>query len=545
LSAFWYRNGIPQKNRVEQALENIYHRTFAPGVKLYTGMLGFALRGGILRRLLLVLPPFALLVFSFNTIIPVIGKEAMPPMDTGYVRVHVRFSANQPVAVAEARLKEFEARLLEDKRVKRVSAIFGSEAGVISLGSGQLPAEATLNIAYVTRLERDETSWQIEADLRRQVAALPGVTVADAFDSGTTALSTIKAPVDLRLFADDWRLLPVAAERVKAALQGVPGLSSVSTTWDGYTSEISLVLDENKLRALGLAPDAVMAQLPLKGVPLASMSKLPTVGALPVRSYFGEPYRSNPQALMLLPIPLADGTSVALGEISHIVEQPGLALLTTDALRYSADVLAYRNTMPVSILSEKAQAAARQVLPAGVSMADKGDNDAGGHSTQRMMVGLAVGVLLLFGVLVPSYGSTPLALLSILILPLAAIGAIWGLLVFDKALGMPATLGIILLCSIIIKNSILMVDFIQERRREGMDAYSAALGSVQLRYRPILMTAFGTIAGMIPIAMQRAIGLERMSPLAVAAIGGLLLGTVLSLFYLPMLYVWVLGKIRR
>jgi multidrug efflux pump subunit AcrB len=544
LSAFWYRKGVPKKNRVEQALERIYHRSFASGVKFYTGLLGFAFRGGILRRLLLVLPPFALLIFSFNTIIPIIGKEAMPPMDTGYVRVHVRFSANEPVSVAEARLKEFEAHLMRDARVKRVSAIFGSEAGVISLGSGQLPAEATLNIAYVTRLEREETSWQIEADLRRQVAALPGVTVADAFDSGTTALSTIKAPVDLRLSADDWRLLPEAAQRVKAALQDVPGLSSVSTTWDGYTSEVSLVLDENKLRALGLSPDAVYAQLPLKGAPVASLSKLPTVGAVPVRSYFGEPYRSNPQSLLLLPVPLPDGTSVTLGEISNIVHQSGLTLLTTDALHYTADVLAYRNTMPVSILSENALAAARRVLPPGVSMVDEGDNGAGSHSTQRMMVGLAVGVLLLFGILVPAYGSTPLALLSILILPLSAIGAIWAMLAFDKALGMPATLGIILLCSIIIKNSILMVDFIQERRKEGQDAFAAAIGSVQLRYRPILMTAFGTIAGMIPIAMQRAVGLERMSPLAVAAIGGLLLGTVLSLFYLPMLYVWVMGRLQ-
>ena len=247
--------------------------------------------------------------------------------------------------------------------------------------------------------------------------------------------------------------------------------------------------------------------------------------------------------MMLLPILLADGTSVALGELARIVNQPGLTLITTDALHYTTDVLAYRNTMPVSILSENAQEVARGVLPAGVSMVDKGDNDAGGHSTQRMTVGLAVGVLLLFGILVPAYGSTPLALLSILLLPLSAIGAIWAMLAFDKALGMPATLGIILLCSIIFKNSILMVDFIQERRREGLDALNAALGSVQLRYRPILMTAFGTIAGMIPIAMQRAVGLERMSPLAVAAIGGLIFGTVLSLFYLPMLYVWVMDKL--
>lgn len=541
LSEYWYRNGLPKKNRFEQKLEHFYQRVFAPGVNFYTGMLGFSSKGGSIRRLLLVLPPFALLVFSFNTIIPIVGKEAMPPMDTGNVRAHVRFSANEPVAVAESRLKSFEEGLMKDERVKQVSMIFGSEAGIISLGSGQLPAEATINITYNTRLEREQTSWEIEADLRRQLSALPGVTVADAFDSGTTALSTIKAPVDLRLFADDWRLLPGAAERVKTALQGVAGLSSVSTTWDGYTSEVSLVVNEGKLRALGLTSDALYAQLPLKGMPVASLSKLPSVGALPVRSYFGEPYKSDPQSLMLLPIPLPDGTSVALGEIAKIVHQPGLTLLTTDALHYTADVLAYRDTTAVSILSENAQEVARQALPPGVSLVDKGDNDAGGHSTGRMMVGLAVGVLLLFGILVPAYGSTALAVLSVLLLPLSAIGALWAMLAFDKALGMPATLGLVLLCSIIIKNSILMVDFIQERRREGQDAYTAALGSVQLRYRPILMTAFGTIAGMVPIAMQRAIGLERMSPLAVVAIGGLLFGTVLSLFYLPMLYVWVTG----
>jgi multidrug efflux pump subunit AcrB len=78
-----------------------------------------------------------------------------------------------------------------------------------------------------------------------------------------------------------------------------------------------------------------------------------------------------------------------------------------------------------------------------------------------------------------------------------------------------------------------------ERRREGEAPLDAALGAVRLRYRPILMTAFGTIAGMLPIALQHAVGLERLSPLAVSAIGGLLLGTVLSLFYLPLFYVWV------
>ena len=545
LSAFWYRNGLPPKNRLERLMERLYQRTLGHGAGLYSGALGFAFRGGFRRRLLLVIPAFALLVFSFKTIIPLIGKDALPPMDTGIVRVHVKFGANEPVAAAEEKLRAFEARLMQDKRLTRVSATFGSEAGVISLGSGQLPAEATITITYVSRLERRESSWQIEADLRNQLAALPGVTIADAYDSGATALSTIKAPVDIRLSAEDWRLLPQAAERVRQALLKVPGLSSVSVSWDADTAEASLVLNEDKLRALGLTPDAVVAALPLKGAAVASLSKLPTVTAVPVRSYFAEPWRSNPAALRLLPVALPDGGSVTLGEISSIVQQPGLSLLTTNGNRYSLDVLAYRNTAPISVISENSLTAAQKVLPPGVTAADQGDNAQGADSSKRMVTGLGMGVLLLFGVLTPAYGSVALALLSIIILPLSAIGAVWGLLAFNKALALPAILGIVLLFSIIIKNSILMVDFIQERRRAGDDAFTAAQGSIRLRYRPILMTAFGTIAGMIPIAMQRAVGLERLSPLADAAIGGLLVGTVLSLFYLPMFYVWVMGKIRR
>ena len=105
LSAFWYRNGLPPKNRLELFMERLYQRTVAPGAGLYAGALRFAFNGGFFRRLILVIPAFVLLVFSFKTIIPLIGRDALPPMDTGIVRVHVKFGANEPVGVAEARLE--------------------------------------------------------------------------------------------------------------------------------------------------------------------------------------------------------------------------------------------------------------------------------------------------------------------------------------------------------------------------------------------------------------------------------------------------------
>ena len=213
-------------------------------------------------------------------------------------------------------------------------------------------------------------------------------------------------------------------------------------------------------------------------------------------------------------------------------------------MHFALDVFAYRNTKPISMLSDEAVAAVSKVVPPGVTFTDEGDYAASKDSGKRMATGLGLGVLLLFAVLVPAYRSIGLGLLSVLILPLSVIGALWGLLAFGKALALSAILGVVLLFAIIIKNSILMVDFIQERRKEGQSALEAAEGSVRLRYRPILMTALATIAGMIPIAMENAIGLERLSPLADAAIGGLLVGTFMSLFYLPLFYVWVSGKTK-
>lgn len=544
LSVFWYRKGLPEKAGWERALERLYRRTLGPGAALYPKGVAWAFKGGLARRLAVVLPAYVLLVASFALVMPLAGRDALPPMDSGIIKVKVKFSANEPVEAAEARLVAFEAALGQDKRLKRWSAAYGAEPGVLSLAGGQIPAEVTYTLHYVTRFERAESTWDIEAALRKQLTALPGVVSADAFGFGITPMSTVKAPVDIRLYAEDWRLLPEAAAKVRTALAKVPGLTSVSIAWDADTRETVLELDEDKLRALGLTPEAVAGQLPLKGGAPASLSKLATVTAIPVRAYFAAPYRADPGALALLPIQTPSGP-VPLGEIGRLREQATASLLTRDHLQYSLDVLAWREKAPTSVLAADAEVAARAVLPPGVSLMEAGDNGVGTESSKAMMGGMMLGMLLLFAVLVPAYGSLKLAGVTMLTLPLAAMGAAWGLLLFDKAMALPAILGIILMFSIVVKNSILMVDFIHEREKAGDGPMDAALDSIRLRYRPILMTAFGTTAGMLPVALEHAVGLERLSPLADTAIGGLLLGTVLTLFYLPMFYVWVKNRSSR
>jgi multidrug efflux pump subunit AcrB len=158
-----------------------------------------------------------------------------------------------------------------------------------------------------------------------------------------------------------------------------------------------------------------------------------------------------------------------------------------------------------------------------------------------MSKAIGLGVVILLMALIAIYRSVRLAIIMILVLPLSVIGASWGMLLFDKPSCMPSLLGILLLFGIIIKNAILLIDFYQMNKAKGESNFQSALDSVTVRFRPVMMTAFATIAGMIPIAMETAVGLERLSPLADVAIGGLLIGTLLTLIYVPM-YAYIFDR---
>jgi multidrug efflux pump subunit AcrB len=164
-------------------------------------------------------------------------------------------------------------------------------------------------------------------------------------------------------------------------------------------------------------------------------------------------------------------------------------------------------------------------MPPGYTLTHEGEIKQTSESFGQLMAALALGLVLLYFSLVPAFKSWvhPLTIMSAI--PLALIGAVWSMIALGKHSRMPAFMGLILLAGIVVKNSILLIDFIAAARARGEDVNQALIGAVRVRTRPILMTAVGTAVGMIPVAGEWAIGLERLSPLAVVAIGGLLVST--------------------
>ena len=544
LEAFFKRG--TGKTKVELWFDNLYNKTIGRLVGPYVGVIKYSNgKNRFIRRLVLTLGVVILLLISVKSILPTIGKDAMPPMDTGIIKAQVAFSSNETVNSAEAKIAPFLEWVNKQPWAVRSSVAFGSEAGVLSLGSGNLPSEATITINCVDRFSRDKTMWEIEDILRDKISKLEGVKKNDVYDFGATAVSSIKAPLDVRLKSPVVDGLAEKSHEVEKAISQIKGLTSVSTSWDKDFSEIVLDIDENKALSYGITPYQIAMQIPVKGQVVGLNADLQSMNTQFVRLYLKGKFNQNEQTLRLLPIHTKMG-DIPLEQFAKISKNLTYAKIERDKMLYSVDINGYRANRPVTHLTQDAETALTSIKSDNdVIISQEGDIAQINDSFQRMIRAIGLGILILTISLIAIYKSVRLSLIMILVLPLSMIGAAWGMLLFHKPSCMPSMLGILLLFGIIIKNAVLLIDFYQMYRAKGESPYESAIESVRVRFRPVMMTAFGTIAGMIPIALEQAVGLERLSPLADVAIGGLLIGTLLTLIYVPMFAYIVESKKKK
>jgi multidrug efflux pump subunit AcrB len=534
ISELLYKKGIG-KTKIELWFNKIYSRTIGSLVEPYVNVIKFSNgKNRMWRRVVLILGVVLILIISLKTIMPTIGKDAMPPMDTGIIKAQVMFSSNTTVNSAEAKIEPFVKWLHQQPWIDKSSVAFGNEMGVLSLGSGNIPAEATITIYCINRFDRKMNSWQIEDLIRDKLSHLEGIKKNDVYDFGATALSTIKASLDVRIKSPTVDGLAEKSHEVKEALKNIKGLTSISTSWDKDFTEIALNIDENKALSYGITPYEIAMQIPVRGQVVGLNANLQSLNTQIVRLYLKGKFSENIETLRLLPIHTPMG-EIPLEQLATISKNITYAKIERDKMLYSIDVNGYRANRPVSHLTDDAEASLANIKNDNdVIITQEGDSAQIQDSFSRMIKAIALGIILLIMVLISFYRSVKMSFIMISVLPLAMIGAAWGMLLFHKPSCMPSLIGILLLFGIIIKNAVLLIDFYQKYKEGGETPFESAIESVRVRFRPVMMTAFGTIAGMIPIALEQAVGLERLSPLADVAIGGLLIGTLLTLIYIPM-----------
>jgi multidrug efflux pump subunit AcrB len=526
--------GRMERWRWELSLDRfVQGRVLHPIQEFFVKAVGSALR----HKLVFLVPAIVLLVFSGRVVVPLIGRDLMPPMDTGIFRVTFESYPNTSLAQTEALLSTVEKVIWQQPGVKRSSATLGSEPGVLSFGSGRNPQQAFVTVHLVNRFQRQETMWAIEGRVLAELQKIPGIRFPAVFDYGATPLSTIRSTVDLMISGPDPVVLDDLRRQVQQRLLTAGGLTAVVPTWTLDRVEYRFLPDPEQLAIYGVNAATVAAQVSgqVRGFP-ATLFRVPNQDSFAVWVQAQASRRDAPQRLESLPIMTARGP-VPLASLGRIETATVPTLYTHQNIAPTVDVLGYRHVQAVThINANVAKALAGLELPPGYTITEEGERKTMDEAFSSLMAALLLGLVLLYFSLIPAFRSFLHPLTIMVAIPLGMIGATWSMLLVGKHQCMPAFMGMILLAGIVVKNSILLIDFIEEARGRGEGLEEALKGSVRVRTRPILMTAVGTAVGMLPIALQWAIGLERLSPLAVVAIGGLMVSTFLTLIYVPVFY---------
>lgn len=522
-----------RRNRIERIVGRFQAWVVDPVRSFYVRLTTFALD----HRLKFIVAGIVMTMVAARQM-PLVGRDLMPPMDAGIIKVAFETDANTSLGRTEAILTRMEAIIRARPEVTSISSVIGSEPAVISFGAGRLAQQGAITIHVVDRFKRKASIWDIEGDLRNRFRGLPGLKVVNVFDFGATALSSIRAPVDVMIAGPDTEVLDRLGRDVEERLRrNLKDVTSISRSWSLDDREITFTADPDKLALYQLSPAMLADQLSaaVRGVP-GSVFRIPNEDGLAVWLQFPADQRRDIAQVAAYSIATPKG-EVPLGQLGAVGRHWISSVVTRQGLQRTLDIQAYRNKRPISHMQEDVDRALGGLeLPPGYTISHEGDIKQMGESFHRLGMALGLGMVLLYFSLVPAFRSWvhPLTIMSAI--PLALIGAAWGMLVMNKHGCMPSMMGMILLAGIVVKNSILLIDFIASARERGESVHDALIGAVTVRTRPILMTAVGTSVGMIPIAAEWAVGLERLSPLAVVAIGGLLVSTFLTMVYVPVIY---------
>ncbi len=528
----------PHKNRLENFVYRFNTYFINPLIEFYVRAVNVAIKSK--RNVVFFLVPLVFfMVVTNKKVIPLLGRDLMRPMDTGIVKISFSTDPNLSLEESEEILSKMEDAIYKFPGVLMVSSTLGSEPGTFGFGSGKNPQEGNITVHFIDRFHRKKSIWEIEEELRDVFHKIPGLLYVNVYDYGATPLSSIASTVDLMITGDDLERLDKIGKQIVKLLYNVKGLTSVSRSWYMAKKEFYFSINQLQAARYGMTPAGIARQIgaAIRGQ-VASIYNIPNESGLLVRVQFKDSYRNSIDDLETMLIKTPYGL-IPLKVFTRIEPIFSPTVITRQNLHYSLDIYGYRSTAAVThIQSRIDELVIPEIhIPSGFQLSKEGEIAQMKESSGRLARAMSIALILLYFSLVVTFSSWKNPFTIMLAIPLAAVGSMWFMLAFGRHQCMPSMMGLILLAGVIVNNSILLIDFIEEGKKRGIEFRDAVLEAIRLRARPILMTAVGTSVGMMPVAMERAIGLERLSPLAVVAIGGLMIGTFLTLIYVPIFYI--------
>ena len=529
LSSKWLRREDEEHTGSENILQRFLYKFNHLFDKL-NGKYEKSLRWSLAHRKTIVFGAIAIFILSFM-LMGMLGSQFFPESDQSQFNMIVESAPGSSLEQTSVICNKVEEIIRTHPEVTTV---------LTTIGSGNDPVTiATILVKLVHTNERNKSDKQLISEIRNDIKMIPGAKFSARVQGGPGGN---EKPVTLSIRGESLAELQKIAEKVEAIVKSTPGAVDIENSLELSKPEIRINIDREKASDLAVNPYLIASTVRAMIDGAVATQFKEGDEQIDVRVRLKQDNRKNISDLSQITVK----SNKKIGNQDFLIPITDIATITQDVgpskiNRYSrqkeirVDANLDGKFLGVA-LEEILKETSKLELNAGYSINVIGQGQMQEESFGNMMITLLLAIVFVYIVLAAQFDSFIHPFSIMLALPMSIIGAVLALLIFGSSLSVMSMIGIIMLMGLVTKNGILLVDYTNVLRERGMSRFDALIKAGPTRLRPILMTTFAMIFGMVPVALALGEGAEFRAPMGQAVIGGLITSTLLTLFIVPVVY---------
>lgn len=466
-----------------------------------------------------------------------IGAEFFPTTDEGQFSVYISLPDGAELENTDEVVRKIEKKLSGIKEIDTVFTTVGS-GGNFSV-TNNLSNKAVITVLLVDLDKRSRSTSEVADQVREMVKDIPGADIRVELTS-FTMMGLGGDPISISIKGDDLDTLKKIGEDFKKIVASVEGTREVKTSLAKGVPELQIRIDRYKASQYGLTAGQIASTVKssISGV-VASRYKY-NGDEIDVVIKGDDVLRDSISNLKLVSIKTPLDISVPLSQVADVSVDRGPVKIDREGQVRVVTVTSQIMGRDLRSISNDIKAKLdKYSMPPGYTYEIGGQNKELNESFADLSLALILAIVLVYMILASQFESLLHPFTIMLSVPLAFAGGALGLFITKRPLSVPGFIGVIILAGIVVNNAIVLVDYINTRRKNGEKRREAILNAGPIRFRPIMMTTLTTVLGLIPLALGIGEGAELEAPLATVVIGGLLLSTLLTLVFIPVVYTLV------
>lgn len=506
---------------------------FQRGIARLNGAYGRLLKWSLGRRKTVVTATVLMLAGSV-ALVPLIGFELTPKVDQGQFRVSIQMASGTNLEATNRIASRVEAIIQQIPEVTTVFTQVGSGGNQGAFGNASTD-RANIQVNLKPLAERKRSTDQVVEEVRQKTANIAGARIMVA--AASTSFGRGGSPIQVQITGDDVKVLQKLSNLVEEAVASVPGTRNVQSSLDRQVPQYELKIDRERAARYGLSVGQIVSAIRSAYQGSVATQLHSADSSIDVIVKYPEDFSRQLENLSRMTISTANEGQVALTDVATLV--PGVKPAQISRTNQTRQVTVSSDLFNANqgIVQQQVSAKLAELpVPDGYTVALGGQTNDLNESFKSLGLAMPLAIILVYIVMASQFESLFSPFIIMFSLPPTFIGAAFGLAATHRSLSINALTGMIMLIGIVVNNAIVLVDYINQLRKRGIERNAAIEQAGPVRLRPILMTTGTTVLAMLPLVIGLGEGAEAQAPMATVVAFGLAFSTLVTLVLVPVMY---------